>query len=239
MTDRSASPVLYLIPAMLGDTLPEDILPSVVIRTLGKLTHFVVEDIRTARRLLKSIDKSMDIDSLHFYILNEHTRPEELPPLLEPLKEGNDMGLLSEAGLPCVADPGSRLVHLAHLAGFKVKPLSGPSSIYLALMASGFNGQEFTFHGYLPVDSKARKQKIREMEADTARHGRTQIFIETPYRNNQLMKSLVQACKDPTLLCVACNLTTEQEMIRVQSIGEWKKDMPDLHKRPAVFLLYH
>ena len=238
MAGKHTPPVLYLIPAMLGDTAPQEVLPTSVTDTVLKLKHFVVEDIRSARRLLKIIDQHIDIDSLGFYLLNEHTLPEELPALLGPLQAGEDLGLLSEAGLPCVADPGSRLVALTHQAGFRVKPLTGPSSLYLALMASGFNGQAFIFHGYLPVENKARAQKIKEMENDMLRHGRTQIFIETPYRNNQLLKSLVQSCKDTTRLCIASDLTTEQESVRVKYVSDWRRTLPDLHKRPAVFLIY-
>jgi 16S rRNA (cytidine1402-2'-O)-methyltransferase len=188
---------------------------------------------------LKSIDRSIEIDDLHFSELNEHTAEDEIPGLLEPLRKGHDLGLLSEAGLPCIADPGSRLVSLAHMSGFHVRPFPGPSSIYLALMASGFNGQAFVFHGYLPVNKGNRVKKIREMEVDILKNGRTQLFIETPYRNNQLLKSLVDTCKDSILLCVASNLTSSDEMVSVKAIRDWKNTLPDLHKRPAVFLLYH
>ena len=239
MEDKEKHPVLYLIPSGLGNIRPSEVLPQVVKETLRRCRHFIVEDVRTARRFIRSVDKSIGIDQLKFFLLNEHTQAMEIPGLLEPLHQGYDMGLLSEAGLPCVADPGSLLVSLAHQAGFVVKPLPGASSIMLGLMASGFNGQKFIFHGYLPVDKRSRKQKIREMEADMMQHDRTQILIETPYRNNQLVQSLVTTCKPSTLLCIASNLTTEQEKITVKSIAYWKDRMPDLNKIPAVFLLYY
>jgi 16S rRNA (cytidine1402-2'-O)-methyltransferase len=232
-------PVLYLFPSVLGDTSPHEVLSGTALRTIKRIRHFVVEDVRTSRRLLRAIDRKIDIDGLIFHELNEHTQEEEIPGLLQPLKDGFDLGLLSEAGLPCIADPGSRLVSYAHKAGFSVRPFPGPSSIYLALMASGFNGQAFVFHGYLPVSKSSRTRKIREMESDILKNGRTQLFIETPYRNNQLLKSLVETCKDPMLLCVAINLTTPEEKVVVKSIGEWKRSLPELHKQPAVFLLYH
>jgi 16S rRNA (cytidine1402-2'-O)-methyltransferase len=239
MADQTRKPVLYLLPSLLGDTTPSDVLPELVISTIRRIKHFIVEDIRTSRRFIKAIDKSIDINGLQFYILNEHTSDEELPLMLEPLISGHDTGLLSEAGLPCVADPGAKLVGLAHQSGFQVKPLTGPSSIYLALMASGFNGQNFIFHGYLPVDKQQRVKKIKEIEADTHRLDRTQIFIEAPYRNNQLLQSIIQTCNNETMLCIASDLTTKNEIISIKPIKEWKASLPDFHKKPVVFLLYH
>jgi 16S rRNA (cytidine1402-2'-O)-methyltransferase len=239
MDDQKIKPVLYLIPSLLGEQSSVDTLPPVISDTLRKVKHFIVEDVRTARRFIKAVDRSIDIDSLEFFILNEHTSPEEIASLLKPLEEGHDTGLVSDAGLPCVADPGSQLVRMAHHAGFTVRPLPGPSSIFLALMASGFNGQNFIFHGYLPVDKAQRTQKIREMEADILKHDRTQVFIETPYRNRQLLESLMQACRESTLLCVARNLACEEEKIMVNTIGRWKTRIPEINKIPAVFLLYH
>jgi len=213
-------------------------MPGMLDEILQRVKYYVVEDIRTARRFLKFVDKKIDIDQRNFAVLNEHTTEEEIPHLLKPLEDGYDMAILSEAGLPCVADPGSKLVRLAHLAGFLVRPIPGPSSIYLALMASGFNGQNFVFHGYLPIDKNERAQKIRELELDINRNDRTQIFIETPYRNNQLLSSLLKYCSDSVLLCIASNLTAAEEMIVVKPVGRWKKELPELHKVPAVFLLY-
>jgi 16S rRNA (cytidine1402-2'-O)-methyltransferase len=239
MDNHENIPVLYLIPSHLGEGSPPGMLPAVIAETISGLRYFVAEDLRTARRFLKSVDRKTDIDSLHFSLLNEHTKPEEIPGLLKPLKEGADLGLLSEAGLPCIADPGAQLVKLAHQAGFRVKPLPGPSSIYLALMASGFNGQNFVFHGYLPVDKQQRAMKIREIESDMLKNDRTQVFIEAPYRNNQLLSGLLKTCRDTTLLCIASDLTTKREKITVKPVGQWKGNEPDLHKVPAVFLLYY
>jgi 16S rRNA (cytidine1402-2'-O)-methyltransferase len=236
---KKIKPVLYLIPSLLGEGSPVSALPPVIGETIRNLKHFIVEDIRSARRFFKAVDRSADIDAMKFYLLNEHTSPEEISVLLGPLADGHDVGLVSEAGLPCVADPGSLLVRLARQAGYTIKPLPGPSSIFLALMASGFNGQNFLFHGYLPVEKGPRTQKIREMEADIAKNDRTQIFIETPYRNRQLLESLIQTCRESTLLCVAANLACENEEILVDAVGRWKLKAPDLNKIPAVFLLYH
>jgi 16S rRNA (cytidine1402-2'-O)-methyltransferase len=239
MEDQKKNPVLYLIPSLLGENSPVGTLPPVIGDTIRKLRYFIVEDIRTARRFFKAVDKSIDIDSLQFSTLNEHTTPQEITLLLKPLEEGHDAGLVSEAGLPCVADPGSQLVRLAHESGYTVRPLPGPSSIFLALMASGFNGQNFIFNGYLPVDRALRSHKIREMEADTLKNDRTQVFIETPYRNRQLLESLLQTCRESTLLCIAINLACEDEKIMVNTIGGWKSRIPEINKVPAVFMLYH
>lgn len=230
---------LYLIPSTLGEESPMDVLPPVITRTINHLTHFIVEDARSARRFLKKINREIVIDDLQFSILNEHTPASEIADLLKPLAEGNDAGLLSEAGLPCVADPGSALVGYAHELGIKVVPLSGPSSIFLALMASGFNGQNFAFHGYLPIDKRERIQKIKELEAAAYQKNQTQIFIETPYRNNQMLESLIQNCRPQTKICVAIDLTLPAEKIICSTAAQWNiyKTM-DLKKRPAVFLLY-
>ena len=234
MNEKLKNPVLYLIPGSLGSEQPAMSVSPEVRQVIKQLKNFIVEDLRSARRFIRSVDKEINIDALDFSLLNEHTEDMEVAGLLKPLQEGHDTGLLSEAGLPCVADPGSNLVTLAHQAGFTVKPLPGPSSIYLALMASGFNGQNYVFHGYLPIDKHERAQKIREMKND-----RTQIFIEAPYRNNQLLQSLVRTCNGSTLLCIASGLTTEKERIIVKPVGQWKDNAPDLNKIPAVFLLYH
>ncbi len=229
---------LYLIPAMLGDTAPAEVLPPEIRNRASQLKHFIVEELRTARRFLKKLDQSTEIDSLQFFVLNEHTDPSEIPGMLSPLLEGNDMGLLSEAGLPCLADPGSALVSAAHAHGIRVIPLTGPSSVILALIASGFNGQNFAFHGYLPVDQKKRLQAIRNLEQQVYRNDQTQIFIETPYRNLKMFESLLQACRPESMLCIAADITTSGEMIRSQPVEKWKKETPDIHKKPAVFLLY-
>jgi 16S rRNA (cytidine1402-2'-O)-methyltransferase len=230
---------LYLIPSTLGDSAPSSVLPQNIPETVEKLRYFIVEDNRTARRFLKKILPFINIDDLTFQVLNEHTSHAEIPALLTPLLEGQDVGLLSEAGLPCVADPGSALVGYAHENGIKVVPLSGPSSIFLALMASGFNGQNFVFHGYLPVDKRERVQKIKEIETAAYQKDQTQIFIETPYRNNQMLEALLQACKPETKICIAFDLTLQGEKI-IQTTAKRlnMSNRPDLNKKPAVFLLY-
>jgi 16S rRNA (cytidine1402-2'-O)-methyltransferase len=230
---------LYLIPSTLGEDSPMNVLPPVIPQVIENLKHFIVEDIRTSRRFLKKVNPAIVIDELSFQILNEHTRQEEIPGLLAPLEEGKDVGLLSEAGLPCVADPGSALVGFAHENGIKVVPLTGPSSIFLALMASGFNGQNFAFHGYLPVDKRERIQKIRELEAAAYQKDQTQIFIETPYRNNQMLEAMVQACKPETKICVAVDLTLESERIIHSTAKRLNLNRPEISKKPAVFLVYY
>ena len=231
--------ILYLFPATLGDSPVDRSLPSHHLQILKESRHFIVEDLRSARRFLKKACPEIVIDDLSFALLNEHTPEEDVKMLLEPAKTGNDLVLLSEAGLPCVADPGAALVTLAHQSGIRVVPLVGPSSIYLALMASGMNGQNFAFAGYLPIDKRERSLKIRQLEADAYHKDQTQIFIETPYRNNQLLEALVHDCRPETRICVAVNLTLEDEWIKSQSVVEWRKmSKVDLQKKPAVFLLY-
>lgn len=229
---------LILIPTLLGDTGVHMVLPANLKEIISDIQHFIVEDLRTARRFLKKVDRDTDIDALQFYVLNEHTPEEEIPEMIRPLLDGNKVGLMSEAGTPCVADPGAVIVTLAHKHNIKVIPISGPSSITLALMASGFNGQNFTFHGYLPVDSKQRSAELKKLEQHAYRHNHTQIFIETPYRNMQMFESIVKTCLPETRLCVAANLTTKDEMIRSMSVQQWKKEPPAIHKQPAVFLIY-
>jgi 16S rRNA (cytidine1402-2'-O)-methyltransferase len=231
---------LYLIPSTLGESSPAGVLPEIIPETAEKLIHFIVEDIRTARRFLKKIRPGINIDSLSFQILNEHTPPGEIPLLLAPLLEGYNVGLLSEAGLPCVADPGSALVSYAHENGIKVVPLTGPSSIFLALMASGFNGQNFAFWGYLPIDRKERIAKIKELEAAAYQKDQTQIFIETPYRNLHMMEALIESCRPETRICIAYDLTLPGETIQTLTAKQWKVNKrPDFQKKPAVFLIYH
>lgn len=229
---------LYLIPALLGDSRADEVIPSGIKKLVSKIEYFVVEDLRSARRLLKKIDPEINIDALQFELLNEHTDPADIPPLLGPLLKGRQTGLMSEAGSPCVADPGSSLVALAHEHSIKVVPLSGPSSINLALMASGFNGQHFVFHGYLPVEHKRRISALKSLEQQAYQKDQTQIFIETPYRNIKMFESILSACSPSTRLCIAANITTPDEIILTRSLSEWKKQPPDIHKQPAVFLLY-
>lgn len=228
---------LYLIPAPLGDTPHNAFLDEHNKRIISGLRYFVTENVRTTRRYLKKMIPEIVIDDLEFNILDKKTRPGEVHDLLRPVLEGNDAGLCSEAGLPCIADPGNLLVRAAHDNGIRVVPIPGPSSIFLALEASGLNGQEFSFHGYLPIDKKELRNKLREMESDSVFTGRTHIFMETPYRNNALLEELARACKPATLLCIAAELTLPGEFIKTQSVEKWQKEMPDLHKKPAVFLI--
>lgn len=228
---------LYLIPVMLSDEPLEKVLPAHNLEIVRGISHFIVENVRSARRFLKKCDKSIDIDRLTFYVLNEHTRPEEMSDYLTPLLGGHPMGVISEAGCPAIADPGADVVAMAQACGLRVIPLVGPSSILMSLMASGFNGQSFAFLGYLPIDSGKRSRKFKEMERDI-QGGQTQIFIETPYRNNRLIAELVSSLRGDLKLCVACDITGEGETIITRSIREWSKTKYDYDKRPAIFLLY-
>jgi 16S rRNA (cytidine1402-2'-O)-methyltransferase len=227
---------LFLIPTTLGESQAEMVIPAGVLARSRRLTHFIAENDRTARRYLKSIGTEVPLDDLQFFILNKHTPPEELAGFIKPLKSGIDMGLISEAGLPAIADPGAAIVALCHAEKIQVVPSSGPSSIILALIASGFNGQQFAFHGYLPIERKDRTHKLRIIERD-ARQGTTQIFMETPFRNEKLLENVFEACGGDTFLCVATDITLPSEQIHTRKIADWKKNPPKLHKRPCVFLI--
>lgn len=232
------SGTLYLIPVPLGAVAPETVLSAAVIERIRPLTHFVVENAKSARAFLKAIDTLHPLQSLHLAELDEHTPQEALPRLLDPLKAGNDLGLVSEAGCPAVADPGAGLVALAHEAGIRVVPLVGPSSLLLALMASGLDGQRFAFLGYLPSKAAERTQALRQVEAESRKQRQTQIFIETPYRNRQMLEAILAACQNSTRLCMATDLTLPGESIVTQTIAEWKKRTPpEIERRPTVFLL--
>jgi len=228
---------LYLIPAPLGESTVNRVIPAYNLEIIRSLHTFVVEDIRTARRYLRSAGFEGPMDDDMFLLLNEHTSNEELPSLLQPLLGGSSVGLMSEAGLPCVADPGHRLVSEAQAAGIRVVPLTGPSSLMLALMASGLNGQGFHFHGYLPVKPQELRPAIKKIEKEALTSGETQIFIEAPYRNQRLLEELLTACQASTLLCLAVELTTAREYIKTQSIAEWKKGNTLLNKKNTIFLL--
>lgn len=228
---------LFLIPSTLGDTMPEKVLPAYNLQLLHRFDVFIVEEIKTARRFLRKCGYKKDFDAVTFHILNEHTPDNEVFEFLNQAKNGLDTGLLSEAGCPAVADPGSKAVRLAHEMGIKVVPLSGPNSIIMALMASGFNGQNFTFHGYLPVKAPERIQKIKEIERDLLRTGQTHIFIETPYRNNHMIESILSTCHNDTQFCIACNISLEDEWVKTAPISQWKKQISVLGKKPSVFLL--
>ncbi|QNM97825.1 SAM-dependent methyltransferase [Chitinimonas koreensis] len=230
---------LYLVPAPLGDGPLEAILPAEVRGIANRIGHWVVENPKTARRFLKLYGPERMMAELAMSALNEHTRAAELAALLAPLEAGHDVGLISEAGCPGVADPGAELVRLAHTRGIRVAPLVGPSSILLALMAAGASGQRFRFHGYLPVEAGPRLERLKELERDSARHDEAQLFIETPYRNDAMVDAVLQACRRDTWLTVARNLTTAEELIVSQPLARWQaQPRPELKKRPAMFVLY-
>ena len=232
-------PTLYLLPVTLSDTDPRRVLPSYNLEVAARLRHFIVETVRTARRFLKKCDPQADINSMTFYELNGHTPATQIPSMLEPMERGEDMGVMSEAGCPAIADPGAQVVAIAQERGYRVEPLVGPSSILLSLMASGFNGQGFSFHGYLPIETPARDKAIRDLEALSARTGMTQIFIETPYRNNKLLTQLLQTLRPSTLLCVARDITSpEGEKINTRSIAQWRRAKEELPKVPSIFLIH-
>ncbi len=229
---------LYLIPVSLGPAATGLTTPADVAARACSLSYFVVENAKTARAELKRLEHPAPLRDLDIRELPEKPGSADLDALLAPLLAGRDAGLMSEAGCPAVADPGALLVRRAHEKGVKVVPLVGPSSLLLGLMASGLNGQSFAFHGYLPVDEEARKRRIRELEAESARHSRTQLFIETPYRNDRMFEALRTTCGPETRLCIARDLTTADEWIATRRIADWKKTAaPDLSKRPTVFLL--
>lgn len=228
---------IYLIPNSLGNSDPDTYLPAGLKRSITGLKFLVVENIRNARRFLKSIDREVVIDDIRFFELNKHTEPSAVVNFLDPVLKGENMGIISEAGMPGIADPGAVLVRLAHEKRLDVVPLTGPSSIFLALSASGLNGQSFRFNGYLPIPTGEKTQAIRSLEKKALEHDETQIFIETPYRNNTMLEQICNTCMPGTLLTIAADLTTADEMVRTLPVGEWKKKKPDLHKRPAVFLL--
>lgn len=227
---------LYLIPSAISDSPLNRVLPANITNIINSIDFFIVENERTARRFLIKAGLTKSIDSLIFFILNEHTSFEELEKFLEPAKE-SDIGLLSEAGVPCIADPGAEIVKKAHEKGIKVIPLVGPSSILLAMMASGLNGQNFAFNGYLPVKPHERVTKIKQLEKRSQQEKQSQIFIEAPYRNNQLIKDIIENCIPGTRLCIATDITGENEKIVTKNIREWQKSLPDLHKRPVIYIL--
>jgi 16S rRNA (cytidine1402-2'-O)-methyltransferase len=229
---------LYLIPVTLGDTTIERVLPAYNKEVIQGIRHFIVEDIRSARRFLKKVDSSIDIDALTFYPLNKHTPMEAVASYLQPLQKGEPMGVISEAGCPAVADPGADVVAIAQQKGLKVVPLVGPSSILLSVMGSGFNGQSFAFNGYLPIEPPERAKKLKLLEQRVYTEHQTQLFIETPYRNNKMLEDILHNCRPQTKLCIAANVTCEDEYICTRTIKEWKGKLPDLNKIPCIFLLY-
>ncbi|MFC0876631.1 SAM-dependent methyltransferase [Saccharicrinis sp. FJH2] len=228
---------LYLLPSLMGDTAAEDVLPAKNIALIKTLKHFIVEDLRSARRFLKTVDKSIEIDELTFYLLNEHTTPEEASRLIKPLLKGNDVGLMSDAGCPGVADPGADVVALAHEKNITVVPLVGPSSILMSVMAAGMNGQNFSFVGYLPVKPHEKQNRLKELERRIMHENQSQVFIEAPYRNMKLAEDLLRMCSPDLRLCIAVDISTPQEFIKTKRIAEWKSKLPDMHKKPAIFVL--
>lgn len=230
------SGTLYLIPVPLGPVQPAGVLHPSILATIRPLTHFVVEQAKSARAFLKAAGTDHPLQELALEELNEHTREADVERLLAPLRAGHDVGLLSEAGCPAVADPGANLVALAQHEGIRVVPLVGPSSLLLALMASGLNGQRFAFHGYLPAKEAERQKTLRDLESESRKRRQTQLFIETPYRNRALFETILQICQPSTRLCVATDLTLPGESVRTRRIAEWKTP-PDFERRPTVFLL--
>ena len=228
---------LYLIPVPLAENAAAKSFTPYLTDTINQISEYIVENSKTARRFLKEAGLKIPQSDLVVHDYGKHNR-ENLPEFFTGLLKGKDVGLMSEAGCPGVADPGAEIVAYAHQKGIKVVPLVGPSSILLALMASGFNGQSFTFHGYLPIDKVQRSQKIKELEGLAERNDQTQLFIETPFRNNPMLEEILRSCKPQTKLCIACNLTADDEMVKTKSIAEWNKEVPDLHKKPVIFLLH-
>jgi 16S rRNA (cytidine1402-2'-O)-methyltransferase len=227
---------IYLIPVTLGGDDFLRVIPEKVIGLTRQLRYFIVEDIRSARRFLRLIDKEFPINDSVFFELNEHTGESDITNYLEPIFNGSDIGVLSEAGLPGIADPGAGIIALAHRKRITVTPLSGPSSILLALISSGLNGQNFSFNGYLPVKPAERSAKLRELEKK-AGEGYTQIFMETPYRNQKMLESIITTCHSNTLLCIAADITLPTESIRTMKISEWKRDLPLLNEKLVVFVM--
>ncbi len=229
---------LYLIPVTLGETEIRNVLPDYNHDVIVQIKHFIVENIRSARRFLKKVEKTIDIDQLTFYELNRHTDRKIIGEYLKPLEQGQAVGIISEAGCPAIADPGADIVALAQGRGFKVVPLVGPSSIIMALMGSGFNGQSFAFNGYLPVDLAGRTKALKKLENKVYNEDQSQIFIETPYRNSKMLETMLSALRPNTKICLAAGITTEQEFIVTKTVEKWKKSpMPDFEKVPCVFLI--
>lgn len=229
---------LYLIPTTLGEMNPEEVLPVTVKHTLAVIDDYIVENEKTARRFIKSVLPEKKQPDLKLFALNKHTDITEHYEFIKPLLEGKNMGLMSEAGCPGVADPGAVIVKLAHEKGIQVVPLVGPSSILLAIMASGMNGQSFAFNGYLPIDKSEKKNALKNFERLSFEKNQSQLFIETPYRNNKLMEDLLQILQPSTHLCVACDITLPTEHIKTFTVNQWKKNKVDLHNRPCIFILH-
>lgn len=231
--------ILYLFPTTLGDSDLHSVLPDKNSKLISEINYFIVEDIRTARRFLKKSNPSINIDELTFFELNQHTDMNTIQNYIKPLLGGVNMGILSEAGCPAIADPGADIVAIAQKMSIKVIPLVGPSSILLSLMASGFNGQSFAFNGYLPIQIEERIKAIKKFENRMYSDDQSQLFIETPYRNMKLLEILLKTLRPDTLLCVAADISLENEFIKTLTVREWAKNIPDLNKRPCIFSIYH
>jgi 16S rRNA (cytidine1402-2'-O)-methyltransferase len=227
---------LYLIPSLMGETEPLEVLPLSIKKVIDLCDHFVVENEKSARQFIKKVLPTKAQPDLLLNVLNKYTEPQEYVDFLRPCLEGQPVGIISEAGAPCVADPGSELVRIAHTKNIRVVPLVGPSSILLALMASGMNGQNFAFTGYLPIEKAPRKKQIRQLERASMK-GQTQIFMETPYRNLKLFEDVLAVCESETRLCLATDITTPQEQIQTKTIAEWRRQTPNIEKRPTIFVL--
>jgi len=228
---------IYLLPSFLGDSKAHRILPQYNLEIINTIKYYIVENERTARRALIKMGIVQKIDNLTFFVLDKHNDKIDYRQFMKPLEDGENIGILSESGCPGIADPGSEIVKLAHLQNIEVVPLVGASSIFLALMASGFNGQSFKFHGYIPIKNPERAKKIKELEINALKNRETQIFIETPYRNLQLLNDLIINCSEETKLCIACDITLETEFIKTKNLKDWKIAMPKIDKRTAVFLI--
>ena len=231
-------PALFLIPVTLGDTDHRKVLPDYNCEIVSRIKHFIVENVRTARRFLKKCNPAIAIDEIQFYELNKHVSPEQISDYLSALEKGEAIGLISESGCPAVADPGADIVAIAQQMNYPVVPLAGPSSLLMALMASGFNGQNFAFHGYLPIDAASRAERIKMLESRIYSEHQTQLFIETPYRNNKLIADIVRICRPTTKLCLAVNISCDDEYIRTRTVKEWTGNVPDINKKPTLFLIY-
>ncbi len=229
---------VYLIPTTLGDSPVENVIPKHIVDIINSTKHYIVENIKTARRYLIKAGIKTKIDDLRFYELNKHSSPEEYDSYLSAIKENQNIGIISEAGTPGVADPGADIVAIAHRNNIPVVPLVGPSSVLLSVMASGLNGQSFAFVGYLPIKKHDRTKRIKELERRSQAENQTQLFIEAPYRNQHMLEDILSTCSPETRICIAADITLESEFIKTKTAKEWKKGVPNLHKRPTIFLIH-
>jgi len=229
---------LYLIPTTLGEMNPEDVMPQTIKRSIDFIDDYIVENDKTARKFIKSIAPDKKQAELRLSLLNKHTEVADYQNMIQPLLEGRNVGLMSEAGCPGVADPGAVIVKLAHEKGIQVVPLVGPSSILLAIMASGMNGQSFTFNGYLPIDANEKKSTLKQLERISFEKNQSQLFIETPYRNNKIFEDMLVTLQPNTHICIACDITLPTEFIKTLTVNDWKKNKVDLHKRPCIFIIH-